>query len=248
MSDLIKIQDEVKNELSNPEVFKALLETTFKGLKPETMKLAIMDGMIRGFTFKDFRERNVYAIPFGANYSLVTSIDYARKIGMRSGVVFNSEPVFEMDGDKIVSCSVTVKRKVGNDIGEFTAKVYFDEYAAKNLWVSKPRTMIAKVAEMHALRKACPEELAQSYAEEEIDQKALMNTPKELPIEEYNEKLMATKDISELKSAWASLPTVAKLNDKVKAMKESMKKKFEIEEKAANELPNINEDPELSSK
>jgi hypothetical protein len=29
-------------------------------------------------------------------------------------------------------------------------------------------TMIAKVAEMHALRKACPEELAKSYIEEEM--------------------------------------------------------------------------------
>ena len=34
--------------------------------------------------------------------------------------------------------------------------------------------MIAKVAEMHALRMACPEELSQSYIEEEMDENIKM--------------------------------------------------------------------------
>lgn len=170
------INTEINKELSSPEVGKALLATTFKGLTPVTMKQAIMEGMIRGFAFKDFLEKNVYAIPFKDGYSLITSIDFARKKGMKGNVVGKTAPEYEESNGKIVSCTVTVKRLVSGHIGDFTAKVYFSEYykAGKNgypsLWDTKPRTMLAKVAEMHALRMACPEELSQAYIEEELDQ------------------------------------------------------------------------------
>lgn len=147
----------------------ALLATTFKGLDATNMKKALMEGMIRGFTFQDFLQKNVYAIPFSSGYSLITSIDFARKLGMKSGVVGVEAPIYTEKEGKIETCTVTVKRKVGDYVGEYTATVYFDEYnTKKNQWLSKPRTMIAKVAEMHALRKACPEELSQQYVEEEM--------------------------------------------------------------------------------
>ena len=95
---------------------------------------------------------------------------------MRSNIVGKKAPEFEIGEDKkIISCTVTVQRKIDGYVGDFTATVYFDEYykAGRNgypsLWNSKPRTMISKVAEMHALRMACPEELSQSYIEEEIE-------------------------------------------------------------------------------
>lgn len=173
MSDtksVVALNREITKELSDPAVGRALLATTFKGLSDGSMRQAIFEGVMRGFKFKDFLERNVYAIPFKDGYSLVTSIDYARKIGMKSGVVGKSAPTFEFDGKKLASCTITIKRRVAQDIGEFTATVFFDEYSTgRNLWSSKPRTMIAKVAEMHALRMACPEEMAQTYTEEELD-------------------------------------------------------------------------------
>jgi RecT family len=151
--ELIEIKKEITNQLSDQTVAAALLATTFKGLTEPTMKRAIMEGMIRGFQFKDFLEKNVYAIPYGGTYSLVTSIDHARKIGMRSGIVGKSAPTFQEADSKIVSCTITVKRKVADYVGDFTATVFMDEYSTgKNLWNSKPRTMLAKVAEMHALR------------------------------------------------------------------------------------------------
>jgi len=172
---VVRVKNEINKELGDAETLKSLLATTFKGLEAPVMKRAIMEGMLRGFTFKDFLERNVYAIPFKDGYSLVSSIDHARKVGMRAGVVGKSAPTFEMDQKKVASCTITVKRQVKGVIGEWTATVFFDEYyrAGKNgypsLWDSKPRTMIAKVAEMHALRMACPEELSQTYSEEEFD-------------------------------------------------------------------------------
>ena len=169
-TDLTKIQEEANLQLGNKEVLATLVKTTFKGLSEASVRQAVCEGMMRGFAFKDFLEKNVYAIPFSGGYSLVTSIDYARKLGMRSGVVGVDAPVYKVEGDKIISCTITVKRKVGEYVGDFTAQVFFSEYSTnRNLWTSKPRTMIAKVAEMHALRKACPEEMAQIYTEEEME-------------------------------------------------------------------------------
>lgn len=168
--DLAKINTELNTQLSNQAVSAALLATTFKGLTPQTMRQAAFEAMMRGFTFNSFLQKDVYALPYGGGYSLVTSIDYARKKGARGGVCGKSAPEFTMDGKKIVSCTVTVKKKIGLYVGDYTATVFFDEYnTGKGNWLTKPRTMIAKVAEMHALRMACPEELSEAYVEEEFD-------------------------------------------------------------------------------
>lgn len=172
------INERLNLELRDPKVLQALMATTFEGLKDtQQVKQALMEGMIRGFSFEDFLHKHVYAVPFGSKYSLVTSIDHARKRGMRNGVIGVSAPEYTYLGDdrKVVDeCSMTVKRLVaGNHVGEFTATVDFKEYTTgKNLWATKPKTMIAKVAEMHALRKACPDELSQFYTEEEFQKEA----------------------------------------------------------------------------
>src|SRR3954452_3942114 len=103
MTDLVEIKKEIDKQLANAETVNSLLQTTFKGLQAPVMKRALLEGMMRGFSFTDFLQKNIYAIPYSGSYSLVTSIDYARKIGMRSGVVGKSAPTYEMDGTKIVS-------------------------------------------------------------------------------------------------------------------------------------------------
>ena len=225
-TDIQKIQSEVIEKLADKETMTTLVATTFKGLDEKNIKQAIVEGMLRGFRFEDFLEKNIYAIPFnnksGLTYSLVTSIDYARKIGMRSGVVGKSEPTFEMSGNKIIACSITIKRKVGNEVGEFSSKVYFEEYTTgQNLWIKKPRTMISKVAEMHALRMACPEEMSQVYVEEEMEQpvhtskiigKATVAKLEPIDMKRYEEKLEICTNLSELRTAWNNLPQEAKSN------------------------------------
>ena len=191
MTTIEQINKEMNVELATPETSRALLATTFKGLTQNAMKQAIMEGMMRGYTFKDFLEKNIYAIPYGSGYSLITSVDYARKVGMRSGVVGVSAPTYEMDGDKVVSCTVTVKRKIEEYVGEYTATVYLAEYSTgRNLWTSKPRTMLAKVAEMHALRKACPEELSQAYVEEEMQKETVVIPAKQEITDEIRQKVL----------------------------------------------------------
>lgn len=175
--------NEMKRELASPDIVKTLLGTTFKGLSEQNMRQAMLDGMIQGYTIADFFKKDVYAIPFGSGYSLVTSISHNRKIGMRSGVVGVSKPEYTYDDDgKLIDCTITVKRRFPDGyIGEFSATVDFKEYNTnKNQWVTKPKTMIAKVAEMHALRKACPEELSLNYTEEEMEREAIKATPNKM--------------------------------------------------------------------
>lgn len=203
MTNIIEIQKELTAQLDNKEVFKALVDTTFKGLEISFVKRAMMEGMMRGFKFDDFLKKNIYAVPFKGGYSLITSIDYSRKVGMRSGVVGKSEPIF-VDDEKgnPVTCAITIKRKVGEYIGEYTAKVYFKEYSTGfNLWKSKPRTMIAKVAEMHALRMACPEELSQAYIEEEIEKETIEIIPNKIS-EEIIKKVKDATTEEKLNSVW----------------------------------------------
>lgn len=196
MTDLITIKNELKQQMGDRETMGMLLKTTFKGLSEGVAKTAAMEAVMRGFEFKDFLEKNVYAIPFKDDYSLVTSIDYARKKGMKNGVVGISEPKYVEKDGKIISCTVTVKRKVDDYVGEYSATVYFLEYSTGyNLWKSKPRTMIAKVAEMHALRKACPEDLSQSYTEEEMQAEVMTS---EVVDEKYKDEIDAIEVMDEL--------------------------------------------------
>lgn len=169
-SIVVSANRELAAQTSDPSVMRALTATIFKGFKDEKIvKQACLEAMMRGYTFQDIINKKIYAIPFGGGYSLVQSISDVRTIAMKSGQVGKSAPTFEEKDGKIISCTVTVKRKVNEYIGDYTATVYFDEYnKGKDNWANKPRTMIAKVAEMHALRMAFPEELSQAYVEEEF--------------------------------------------------------------------------------
>ena len=99
--------------------------------------------------------------------------------------------------------------------------------------------MIAKVAEMHALRMACPEEMAQIYVEEEKEAETIVISDEdkvaiqieaktsELDIPFYEKKLEATKDYDSLRAVWASLPAEAKLVPTLVTLKDTLKAKHE---------------------
>jgi len=227
--ELVDIKKEINLKIGDKETFGVLVATTFNGLDAPKAKRAMMEGMMRGFTFQDFLKKDVYAIPFKGGYSLITSIDYSRKLGMNGGIVGTDEAVYEMgeDGKTIISCSMTVHKKFESGyVGNFVAKVYFDEYVKpgfngkKNLWDTKPRTMISKVAEMHALRKACPEELSNSFVAEEMEQEqAEVSTV--LPIEEWQKKLKEAKTLAAFKKVCAAVPAGVRneLGDLIETLK-----------------------------
>lgn len=226
MSDIQKYNKEIVAELANQGVKQALLATTFKGLSETSMRKAALEGMIRGFTFKDFLEKNVYAIPFKEGYSLITSIDYIRKVAMRSGMCGKTKPEFqEGDNGKVISCTITVKRKIEDYIGEYSATVYFDEYTTtKNLWATKPRTMIAKVAEMHALRSAFPEQMAQQFIEEEMQKSIADETIIVEPvIDTAMQKLDRAQTFDELQEIYRGLSADERKNTEIRGYATNLK-------------------------
>ena len=81
--ELVDIKKEINLKIGDKETFGVLVATTFNGLDAPKAKRAMMEGMMRGFTFQDFLKKDVYAIPFKGGYSLITSIDYSRKLGMK---------------------------------------------------------------------------------------------------------------------------------------------------------------------
>lgn len=218
-SIVLQIKQEVDEQLKDEEVMNSLIATTFNNLSPYLVRQALVEGMLRGFTFNDFLKRDIYAIPFSNKYTLIASIDYCRKVGMQGGIVGKKAPVFTYkESGEIDTCEITIEKKIDNYVGSFTALVAFDEYykatfrqgkKIKGLWDTKPKTMIAKVAEMHALRMACPEELSKAYIEEEmgsnnipepelVDYAELDNR-----VEELKEQANQIKDIAELRKFYA---------------------------------------------
>lgn len=199
----------IKTEImDNKEVFNTLAQKTFKGLTKENIPQAILEGMMSGYKIEDFMTKNVYAVPFynkkegKQDYSLVNSIDSCRKIAQKSGQSGKSDPKFTFNDGKLESCSVTIYRKGGDERG-YSDTVYFDEYnTGKNLWVTKPKTMIAKVAEMHALRMAFPEELEHSYVEEEFEKEHFVEVEEVKVSDELRERISNAKTEEELKVIW----------------------------------------------
>lgn len=118
--------------------------------------------------------KQLYFIKYGNSApSYVTSIDSYRIIAHRTGSFAGVDlPEFTYDKQgKITHCSITVYKLVQGQRFGFSAKVKFSEYTTgKNQWLSKPETMIAKVAEAHAHRKAFPQDLAGIYTTDEMEQ------------------------------------------------------------------------------
>ena len=84
-------------------------------------------------------------------------------------------------------CKVTVKKLVGNNIVEFTAKEYWlenyatarkDSTAPNAMWLKRPFGQLAKCAEAQALRKAFPEIITQQPTAEEMEGKSFAESTK----------------------------------------------------------------------
>lgn len=109
--------------------------------------------------------------------------------GMKSGIIVMSkdgkiterEGAFHLPNESVVGGWARVYRK--DKKTETYDSVAYDEYAVKDsngnintMWRTKPATMIQKVAEVHALRKAFPERLSGMYVEEETDRAQVVST------------------------------------------------------------------------
>lgn len=125
--------------------------------------------------------KQLYFIKYGSGApSYVTSIDSYRIIAHRTNAFAGVDlPIYDYDNSgRLTHAAITVYKIVQGQKFGFSAKVKFSEYTTgKNQWATKPETMIAKVAEAHALRKAFPQDLNGVYTQDEMDQADNRPTP-----------------------------------------------------------------------
>ena len=123
--------------------------------------------------------KQISLIKFGGQYTIITTIDGYRALAEQTGLYAGSDAaVFTYAGEKTAkgknapeTATVTVHKLINGTPYPFSATVYFEEYSTGlNNWVTMPRTMLAKVAESHALRKAFPAVMSGMYEESEMDQ------------------------------------------------------------------------------
>ena len=132
--------------------------------------------------------RQIYFMKRGGKVTIQTSIDGFRVIAERSGdYAGQDEPVFEdvLDAEgkkKDKKCRVTVYRFRGDT--RYPAAVgvaYWSEYCPQQgqdfMWKKMPHTMLAKVAEALALRKAYPQDLSGLYTNDEMNQADVTPAP-----------------------------------------------------------------------
>lgn len=153
--------------------------------------------------------------------SIQTSIDGFRVIAERSGDYGGQdEPIFEKEGDNLISCKVTVYRFRNNlrypasvGVAHWAEYVQTDkEGNTIGLWKKMPHIMLAKVAEALALRKAYPQDLSGLYTSDEIS-----DTSKEME----NKEVIASGFFKEPEGAMKNLADGA--NEELKASKEEEK-------------------------
>jgi len=160
--------------------------------------------------------------------TIQTSIDGFRVIAERSGdYAGQDEPIFnEIDG-KLISCKVTVYRfksaqkyAIPTRYAAAVGVAYWDEFKQtgkdgkeSGMWAKMPHTMLSKVAEALALRKAYPQDLSGLYTGEEMAQSVNeittneeKNTDAEHINAHYNKMLMSLMSIDELKMFKSILP------------------------------------------
>lgn len=157
----------------------ALIRNTVAKDAPEDVFRAMVD--IAQKRNLDPLAKQIQCVKFGGSWQYITTIDGHRAIAEQTGqYAGNDAPVFTWHdpakksgaGKRIPeSATVTVYKMLAGQRMPFSATVFWEEYdGGRNNWVSMPCTMLAKVAESHALRKAFPAVLSGTYTGDEMDQ------------------------------------------------------------------------------
>lgn len=178
----------------------------------------------------------ITAIVYGGTMSIQTMRDGFLTIAHRSGKFAGLESGVTMseDGKTILNGWAKVYHK------DFTVPVYqeadFSEYTTgRNLWVSKPKTMIKKVAESMALRKAF--NISGVYSAEEMEKEVEQAKPtlteqaldSEFALDdEHIKKIDDCKTLKELTATCGALKKELGKDYEKPLMKEYTRKKKEL--------------------
>ena len=165
--------------LKHNEIDMALVaRTVAKGCSSDELSLF---GAICKRTGLDPFARQIYAIKRGGVMTTQVSIDGARLVAQRSGEYAGQVGPFWCGADGVwvdvwLAKTPPMAAKVGVRRSSFVDPLFavaiWSEYAQTqgNMWAKFPSVMLAKCAEMIALRRAFPAELSGLYSTEEMSQ------------------------------------------------------------------------------
>ncbi|HVA97665.1 MAG TPA: phage recombination protein Bet [Bacteroidia bacterium] len=169
----------MKNEIQQSKIDKNKIDliknTVAKGATDDELKLFLYQATRSGL---DPLTRQIYFVKRGDKVTIQTSIDGFRIIAERSGFYAGQDaPEFITKNNRLYKCSVSVYRFNPETNERYKAAVgvaYWEEYCPDKgldfMWNKMPHTMLSKVAEALALRKAFPQDLSGLYSSEEMEQ------------------------------------------------------------------------------
>lgn len=146
--------------------------------------------------------RQIYFMKRAGKMTIQTSIDGFRVIAERSGdYAGQDEPIFEEGEKGLNKCTVKVYRwrddqRYCASVGVAYMSEYYPQQGQDFMWKKMPHTMLSKVAEALALRKAYPQDLSGLYTNEEMQQSgAVKEDSVYVEVEEQHEFLIPIGDI-----------------------------------------------------
>jgi len=165
------IKSQIAPKATDCELQLFLYQAKRTGLDPLTRQIYAI--------FRNVKEKEFGKEVWKQKMTIQTSIDGFRVIAERSGDYGGQdEPIFTEESNRLISCKITVYRFRGDT--RYPAAVgvaYWSEYAQTDdkgnptgLWKKMPHTMLSKVAEALALRKAYPQDLSGLYTSDEMNQ------------------------------------------------------------------------------
>ena len=162
--------------------------------------------------------RQIYAIKRGGVMTTQVSIDGARLIAQRSGTYAGQVGPFWCGADGVwvdvwLAKTPPMAAKVGVRRSSFVDPLFavaiWSEYAQTqgNMWAKFPSVMLAKCAEMIALRRAFPAELSGLYSTEEMSQ-----ADDHVAVSVMQAPVVATRKVER---AQAQIPVAVGISDEV---------------------------------
>lgn len=158
----------ISEQKFTPEQLKLIKDTIAKNATDDELKLFLYRAEKLGLD--PLKPGQIYFIKYGASPGqVVIGIEGFRSIAARTGKLSGIQRGVTLDEKgKLLSAWCEVRRSDWTYPAR--EEVPFSEFTTgKNLWATKPQTMIKKVAEASALRMAFPDDLGGVYELSELD-------------------------------------------------------------------------------
>lgn len=167
----VTVQDPKPLATWSPDQLDLIKRTIAKDATNDELKLFLYQCERTGL---DPLTKQIYFQKRAGRVVIITSIDGYRLVAARTGQHAGTDDAV-LDNEKEPNkASVTVYRMINGVKSAFTASARWSEYCPPkgqdHMWIKMPCTMLSKVAESLALRKAFPNDLGGVYTKEEMDQ------------------------------------------------------------------------------